>query len=147
MPVKPLPFFFVGTNVTNERVNAFLSTKHNLLSSAIGKQDTKAVWYSREHIEGLLDEMNHANADGLRIYFGAYSNEHETLSNQLCLLMVMTRLNQQTDAHADISIEDEPDFAERSTAERGFGDQTEKDFNVGSPCPPICSYQEMKYPE
>ena len=135
--VKPLPFFFVGKQITNERVNAFLNTKHNLLSDAISKQDTKSVWYSREHIEGLLDEMNHANANGLRIYFGAYNENHEAYSNQLCLLMVMTRLNSQSGGHADISIEDEPDFPERSVAERGIPD-FKKDFNVGSPCPPIC---------
>ena len=114
-----------------------MNTKHGLLSNAINKPDTKSVWYSREHIQGLLDEMIHANADGLRIYFGAYSENHE-YSKQLCLLMVMTRLNSQRGFQADFSIEDEPDFSERSALERGITDFKKKDYNVGSPCPPIC---------
>jgi hypothetical protein len=143
--VKPLPFFFVGEKITQERVSTFLNTKHKLLSEAIGKTDTKAVWYSREHIEGLLGEMNHANADGLRIYFGTYSPQHETFGSQLCLLMVMTQQNPANGAQRDISIEDAEDFALRSETERAFEPGTEKDFNVGSPCPPICGGHEMKY--
>lgn len=144
-PVKPLPFFYVGKEETQKRVLSYLSTKHKLLSEAIGKTDTKSIWYSRTHIEGLLDEMQHANADGLRIYLGSYPETQLELKNQTCLLMVMTRENPDTGAHADFDIEDEPDYSIRSAKEKGFEIPVEKNFNVGSPCPPICNGQEMKY--
>ena len=136
--VKPLPFFFVGKDVTNERISTFLTTKYGLLSDAIGKPDTRNVWYSRAHIEGLLSEMNLYDADGLRIYFGSYGENHPNYPKQLCLLMALTKEDSQSGAHEDISIEDEPDFALRSQTERSIVDFTERDYNVGSPCPPIC---------
>jgi hypothetical protein len=146
--VKPLPFFFVGKTVTNDRVKAFMRTKLPLLSEAIGKPDTQSIWYSKEHVQGWLDEMNHAGADGLRIYFGSYDSDHATLSNQLCLLMVMTALNTGTGGHKDISIEDASDFANRSALARSFTpDGTKRDFNVGSPCPPVCLNQEPGFPD
>lgn len=143
--VKPLPFFYVGREETQKRITAFLKMKHKLQSESIGKPDTKSIWYSAEHIEGLLNEMKDANADGLRIYFGSYGEEYGELKNQTCLLMVMTRLNEETGSHSDFDIEDEPNFSQRSSVERGFEIPSEKYFNVGSPCPPICSLQEMKY--
>jgi hypothetical protein len=136
--VKPLPFFFVGKDVTNERINKFLTTKYDLLSDAIGKPDTRSIWYSKEHVEGWLSEINLANADGLRIYFGSYEETHPSYPKQTCLLMVLTREDSQPGVHGDISIEDEPDFALRSQTERSIVDFTERDYNVGSPCPPIC---------
>ena len=136
--VKPLPFFFVGKDVTNERINTFITTKYGLLSDVIGKPDTKSVWYTREHVEGWLSEMNLANADGLRIYFGSYEETHPSYPKQTCLLMVLTKEDPQSGINMDISIEDEPNFSLRSQTERSITDLTERDYNVGSPCPPIC---------
>lgn len=128
----PLPFFFVGKTLTNQRISNFLATKHAILSEGLGKTDTKSVWYTRDHIAQLLEEMNRSGADGLRVYFGAYG-ENETYSGQLCLLMVMTEPKGQTGGHKDITIEDAADFQARSIDENRT-----RDFNVGSPCPPIC---------
>ncbi|MXV14809.1 hypothetical protein [Hufsiella ginkgonis] len=129
---QPLPYFFVGGTVTNQRKARFRATKYPLLAAAIGKPDTRSVWYSREHIEKLLWEMNHADADGLRVYFGAYAAT-DTHSDQLCLLMVMTVPNTSTGGHTDITIEDAADYRDRAIDE-----ETPRDFNVGSPCPPAC---------
>ncbi|SCW80234.1 hypothetical protein [Mucilaginibacter sp. NFR10] len=128
---QPLPFFFVGQTVTQERINRYQESKHPLLSGAISKPDTKSVWYTRDHITQLLAEMEKANADGLRIHLGMYG-ENENYSGQLCLLMVMTQVDEQG-RQVDITIENAPDFQARSLDP----DQT-RDFNVGSPCPPIC---------
>ncbi|MDB5087134.1 MAG: hypothetical protein JWR09_1128, partial [Mucilaginibacter sp.] len=109
-------------------------------SEQLGKPETKAVWYTKEHIALLLEEMDHADADGLRIYLGEYG-EDENYSGQLCLLMVMTKEEQETGAQSDISIEDATDFQARSV-----NDKKSRDFNVGSPCPPICN-AGMVYPK
>jgi hypothetical protein len=109
-----------------------------LLSEKLGRQDTKSVWYTKDHITKLLEEMEHANAEGLRIYFGEYG-EHENYSGQLCLLMVMTKATNGTEIQSDITVEDAPDFKSRSIDE-----QKSRDFNVGSPCPPICNVTDPK---
>lgn len=110
---RPLPFFFVGKTLTNERILRFAQTKHPVLSEKISKPDTRSIWYTKEHITFLLEEMEKANADGLRIYFGAYG-EKDTYSGQLCLLMVMTKPDELTGGHSDITLEDQPDFQLRS---------------------------------
>ncbi len=130
---RPLPFFYVGKKLTRERILRYAKNKHILLSEKLGKPDTKSVWYTKEHITQLLEEMNHAGADGLRIYLGEYG-ENDNYSGQSCLLMVMTKPDSQSGGHIDITIEDAPDFSARS-----FDNNTPKDFNVGSPCPPICN--------
>jgi hypothetical protein len=129
---RPLPFFYVGKKLTRERIGRYAKNKHILLSEKLGKPDTKSVWYTKEHITQLLEEMNHAGADGLRIHLGEYG-ENDTYSGQSCLLMVMTKPGTQNGGHIDITIEEAADFNARS-----FDNTTPRDFNVGSPCPPIC---------
>lgn len=87
---SPLPFFFVGKNVTTERINNYLTQKHTLLSQGIGKPDTKSIWYSKEHIIKLLEEIEYAEGDGVRVQLGMYEASHE-YAGQLCLLMNSTR--------------------------------------------------------
>ncbi|RXK60030.1 hypothetical protein ESA94_13365 [Lacibacter luteus] len=144
---KPLPFFFVGKAVTNDRIGSYVSQKHSILSNAIGKPDTKSIWYSKEHLTKLLEEIEHAGGDGIRIHLGMYEQGHE-FQGQLCLVMNTTRelIVGNNTYHPDIVLENEADFAERSTLERDVivfpGDDPisarKKDFNFGSPCPPLC---------
>lgn len=140
----PLPAFFVGKTVTNDRITRFIQTKHGLLSDALGKTETRAVWYTRDHIAQLVEEMDRAGADGMRIYFGA-QGENDPYPGQLCLLMVLTNANTNTGGHNDITIEDATDFQSRSLLDSGDGAR-KRDFNTGSPCPPICD-TGMNYPQ
>jgi hypothetical protein len=138
----PLPNFFVGKTITNNRVTQFMATKHGLLSDALGKTETRAIWYSRDHVEQWLQEIDKAEGDGLRVYFGAYS-ENEDYAGQLCLLMVVTQANTSNGSHTDITIEDAPDFEARAFK---AGNGRNRDFNIGSPCPPICD-EGIGFPE
>jgi hypothetical protein len=133
---NPLPSFFVGKQVTKDRIDRFIAEKHPLLSGAIGTPDTKAIWYSKDHVAQWLAEMDKAGADGMRIYFGMQGAEDE-YPNQTCLLMVMTRADMQTGVHTDFTIEDSPDFADRRFRP-GNREGNRRDFNTGSPCPPVC---------
>lgn len=117
-----------------------------MLTSSLGKTDTRSVWYSRAHIAALLDEIDHAEGDGMRIFFGSYESEHEDYSGQTCLLMVVTREEQVGEMirHKNVIIEDEPDYEDRAALAREMPDwelgqsKRKRDFNHGSPCPPIC---------
>lgn len=142
---KPLPFFFVGKDITLARRADYASNKHTLLSEALGRPDTKSIWYSKEHFVKLLEEIEYAGGDGIRFYFGMYEPEHE-YAGQTCLVMNTTRetiINGNT-VHVNVVLENEPDFGDRSELPRDIileNDITglkSRDFNYGSPCPPRC---------
>lgn len=143
---KPLPAFFVGKAVTNARKQEFMTRKYPLLNAELKKEDTRSIWYSRDHIAKLLEEIDSAKGSGIRIYFGAYEKGHD-FEGQLCLVMNSTREKSDgvTTSQVNVYLEDEPDFAERSTTQRsvvfesGSGTKSIKDFNFGSPCPPRCN--------
>ncbi|MFN8306938.1 MAG: hypothetical protein U0T79_09205 [Ferruginibacter sp.] len=141
---KPLPAFYIGGELTETRKGNFISQKHGLLSTALNRDDTKSIWYTRDHIAGLLDEIDLAGGDGLRIYFGAYESGHE-YEGQLCLVMNVTREKIVNDitCHQNVVLENEPDFNDRLSADRDSGIGSNKlggnrDYNFGSPCPPRC---------
>jgi len=143
--VKPLPFFYVGQTITNDRISSFKTQKHPLLTQAIGKPDTCSVWYSKEHFVKLLEEIEFAGGDGIRISFGTYEAGHQ-YEGQTCLLFNTTRATEVGGAitHTNVILENEPDFADRSAQERDIihfpgEDPIVKDFNLGSPCPPFCN--------
>lgn len=148
---KPLPWFFIGREAASQRVKNYEKQKHNLLTDSLGKPDTKSIWYSKEHISSLLEEIEHVGGDGVRIYFGAYDVSHESFGGQLCLIMIPTKELKQGEmiTHKNVSIETERDFAERTSLSRDFNlsnedDEvpTSRDFNYGSPCPPLCDGED-----
>jgi hypothetical protein len=145
---QPLPDIFIGTEKAHRMIDKYLTEKYPLLQNAqqaIGanRQETKSVWYSKQHFETLLKEINLMNANGIRIYFGAYEEEHPLAPGQQCLLMVPTRISAKNTGNEDIIYENEPNFEDRvnaSTVSRSviLEEETPRPFNYGSPCPPIC---------
>lgn len=149
--VKPLPFFYVGLQATTNRITRFQNQKHNLLSQALGKPDTKSIWYSKEHFVKLLEEIEFAGGDGIRIQFGMYEEGHQ-FEGQLCLLFNTTREKQtgNTITHSNVVLEEESNYPERSSVAREIilfpGDgslEDVKDFNLGLPCPPRCDLEHL----
>lgn len=130
-----MPEFFVGKTITGDRIQRFLDTKHVILSDDLGRPDTKSIWYSRNHVAQWLAEIDRAEADGMRIYFGV-QGEQESFPGQLCLLAVLTVPNPETGGHTNVTVEDSIDFVARDIT----GDENTRirDFNTGAPCPPIC---------
>lgn len=147
--VKPLPFFYVGKQISKERTTRFKNQKHNLLSQALGKPDTKSIWYSKEHFTKLLEEIDFAGGDGIRIQFGMYEAGHE-FEGQTCLLFNTTRevVEGNLVTHVNVILENEPDYPDRSSLPReiisypGGSIGIIRDFNLGSPCPPSCTEKE-----
>ncbi|MBW8684353.1 hypothetical protein [Chitinophaga rhizophila] len=146
LTVKPLPFFYVGQKTTAERITRYQKNKHSLLTQAAGRPDTRSVWYSKEHFAKLLDEIEYAGGDGIRVYFGTYEDGHQ-FAGQTCLLFVTTREKQigNSITHANVILEKEANYADRSSMEREVilfpGDdpmEDIRDFNMGIPCPPRC---------
>ncbi|MGB8194620.1 MAG: hypothetical protein WCF67_21995, partial [Chitinophagaceae bacterium] len=146
--VPPLPYFFVGRDTATARIQKYLSEKHPLLSNSINKPETKTIWYSIDHLRKLMDEIEYLQADGLRIYLGMYEEGHPIAPGQLCLMMVPTRLNAE-EKNEDVITEEEPDFSDRELMPKSepewklngspLGKRKDKDYNYGSPCPPVCN--------
>jgi hypothetical protein len=144
----PLPYFYVGADLTNQRITAYKNGKHVLLSDDLGKPDTRSIWYSKEHFEKLVEEIELAGGDGIRVYFGVYEEGHE-YEGQLCLLFRSTRelIKNNGLHHVNVILENEPDYPERSTLEREIftfpgsnpTEQDVRDFNLGQACPPRCN--------
>jgi hypothetical protein len=144
---NPLPASFISKEEMNSRVNNYMTTKHSILSAALGTDETKAIWYAMPHLEQLIDELRYKEASGMRIYFGAYSPDHENFPGQLCLVMVPTRANAQTQGHTDIIAEEEADFWDRAgTYDPSEIERIYKTFNFGSPCPPACGLEPLTFP-
>jgi hypothetical protein len=148
---KPLPSIFITKTKVNELVTNYEANKLPILSAAISKSDTKSAWYSLEQFEELMREMYYQNADGMRIYFGAYDSEDLLYANQLTVIFVPTYLNETTGLHTDIILDDEDDFIDRNglSAKRmnkNGGEDIKKNLDSIGLCPPTCSVQDTKYP-
>lgn len=145
--VTPLPFFFISRELAGERIGNYGSNQHSTLSTALGRSDTRSLWYSRDHIAKLLEEIDLVSGDGLRIFLGAYESGHD-YEGQTCFVMVPTReeLVDNTVIHRNVILEDEPGYEDRLSLAReiwaplGSEDLSEliKNFDHGSPCPPSC---------
>ncbi len=150
----PLHSCFVGKEKVNDRVKRYqlgdqgsYAGKYQMLSDAMEQRnqfqgETKYVWYTKEYIEDLLAEINFYNGDGLRVYFGEYENETGVPAGQLCLLMVVTKVD-SSDAgiHHDVIIEEEPGFDARAAL------SAKREINIGAPCPPICFTEGVAFPQ
>jgi len=145
---KPLPKIFIYKEVVNERVKNYVNNKLPLLSQAIGKQDSNSGWYSLDQFEDLMREMYYLNADGVRIYFGAYGSDDSLYPGQLTVMFVPTYFNKETGHHTDIIIEDIDGFEGRSIAETNFtaNSKTTKNYDSLGLCPPDCGFQTLSYP-
>ena len=143
---KPLPGIFISKEEVNQRVKNYLGQKHPILSKAIDGQETKSAWYSLEQFEELMREMYYLNADGMRIYFGAYAKEDPNYPGMLTVIFVPTHFNPSTGKHADIVIDDDQNFAKRREVPPALVRQVAKNLDTLGLCPPACDTQEFSYP-
>lgn len=144
---KPLPGIFIDKEAVNTRVKNYLQVKHPLLSQALGSDDSKSAWYSLQQFEELMREMYYLNANGLRIYFGAYDNQDLNYPGMLTVIFVPTRLNTATGCSADIVIDDQENFGDRCNASQSYGmANLVKNLDTLGLCPPGCDDGEFSYP-
>ncbi len=143
---KPLPTGFVTKHEVNRIVNNYMTQKHPLLSTALGRDDSRAAWYSIAQFEELMREMYYQHASGLRIYFGACDSNDLFSPNQLTIIFVPTYLDQATGKHRDIIIDDSVDYPVRNATESAPSNSGFKNLNSIGLCPPSCGGHELSYP-
>jgi len=142
-----LPSTFIEKDAVNYLVSNYQNGKHQLLSTAIEKSETKSGWYTRDQFEEMVREMEHQNASGVRVYFGAYDSNHPQYANQLTLIFVPTSFDENTETHKDIIIDDQPDYEDRLAMTPSFMEKGRpKNLDSIGLCPPGCAGQESFYP-
>jgi len=143
---KPLPEVFIDKTEVNIRVKNFMEHKHGLLTTAIGKNESKSAWYSLEQFEQVMRELYYQNADGMRIYFGAYPDDNSDYARQLTIIFVPTFYNENTGKHTDIIIDDDESFGDRGEPLEMQSMSIRKNLDTFGLCPPSCYDQDCVYP-
>ncbi len=124
-----------GNYVTTNHTEALLSTYkkerwvHN--SKRIGKEDSLSVWYSVDELMEFLETAKRNGADGIKMYFGAYTAEtakSEGYTDRQTIVMVASKHKQLDNGTAfDKSI--------YVKSEKGVEILA---YNTGRICPPYC---------
>ncbi len=125
----------VGKYVTTEHVDNVISTykrerwAHS--SKRIGKEDSLSAWWSVEEMEAYLERAKTSGANGVRIYFGAYSEDFTAVpeyAGRQTLVMVATKTKRVDGklAHKEIYITGED------------GTPSILAYNMPNICPPFC---------
>lgn len=149
--IQPIPEYFVGRETVNRRVKKFMAGKRQLLTNdmnanGLSSEESKHVWYPKEYIEVLVDELQHYGGNGVRIYFGEYENDiMEAAPGQLGLLLVLTREEDDGKIH-DILFEEQEDYSLRIgnfkskgiDLSQSYVNGKPREFNAMLPCPPLC---------
>lgn len=146
-PIIGLPSIFINKEAVNHLVNNYQNGKHQLLSDAMGKPETKSGWYSREQFEEMVREMNYHDASGIRMYFGAYNAQHPQYANQMTIIFVPTLFDADKNSHKDIIIDDTTVFEQRKAITLKVGENDiPKNLDTIGLCPPACAGQSSGYP-
>ncbi len=123
-----------GKLVNTEHVNSVISNykKERWVNNSkhIGKEDSLSVWYSVEELEDFLQMVKMNGGDGIKMYFGAYDNEHAPqplYADRQTIVMVATKVKETLngEVNKDLYIS-------------GEEENTILAYNAGRPCPPLC---------
>lgn len=118
---------YVDTNHVDTVIRNYKRERWVHNSERIGKEDSLSVWYSVEELEEFIEKIKMHGGDGVKMYFGAYSEHFETkpeYSSRQTIVMVATR-SKETEtgiANKDLYINPGQILA----------------YNLGSACPPNC---------
>jgi hypothetical protein len=78
-----LPKQLISADKAKELNQNFISKRGDLHDKALGREDANAVWYSLEELENYIEYIKSTGAengyivDGIRFYFGVYSEDEE----------------------------------------------------------------------
>ena len=127
-----------GKLVNTEHVNRVISNYkkerwvHN--SKHIGKEDSLSVWYSVEELEEFLNLVKQHGGDGIKMYFGAYDQEHAPkplYADRQTVVLVATKVKETEtgEMNKDLYISGEKETNILA-------------YNAGRLCPPMCQVGE-----
>ena len=122
---------FVTTKHVDTVIRNYKQERWIQNSERLGKEDSLSGWWSIEEVERFLEIAKNNNADGIKLYFGAYDKdfkEEPKYAGMQTFVMVATKQKENTDGstvNKDVYI----------TGERGTNILA---YNAVSLCPPYC---------
>ena len=120
----------VSTNHVNTVVRNYKKERWIQNSKRIGKDDSLSVWYSVEELQEFFELAKEHGADGIRMYFGAYSETHPEqplYAQRQTVVLVATKEKQTVGGEANKDIYINTDKGSSILA-----------YNAGKMCPPFC---------
>jgi hypothetical protein len=126
---------FVNTEHVNSVITNYKQERWVHNSKRLGKEDSLSVWYSVEELEEFLAKAKDHGSDGIRMYFGAYDQEHAPqplYAGRQTIVMVATMQKETENGEAtkDIYIN-----TEKGTSILAY--------NAGRLCPPLCQQDDF----
>jgi hypothetical protein len=126
---------FVNTQHVDSVIKNYKQERWVHNSKRIGKEDSLSVWYSVEELEEFLAKAKEHGSDGIKMYFGAYSNVNAPkplYEGRQTIVMVATRKKEteKGEVNKDVYI----------NTEKG---STILAYNVGGLCPPFCQHDDF----
>lgn len=121
-----------GKRVNTEHVDSAIRNYkqerwiHN--SKRLGKEDSLSVWYSVEELQEFMEQIKEHGGDGVRMYFGAYSEnytEQPLYAGRQTVVLVATKETAFGEVNKDLYIN-----TDKGTSILAY--------NAGKICPPFC---------
>jgi hypothetical protein len=122
---------YVDTAHVDQVVRNYKKERWLQNSLRIGKEDSLSAWYSVEELEEFIQKIKQYDADGIKLYFGAYPEdytERPEYASRQTVVLVATKSKETEEGlkHKDVYITDKN------------GASTIMGYNMGSICPPFC---------
>lgn len=121
---------FVGTKHVDTVIRNYKQERWAENSKRLGKEDSLSVWYSVEELEEFLAKVKDHGGDGIKVYFGAYSQdfkENPLYAGRQTVVLVATKVKETAkgEVNKDLYID----------GEKGNSILA---YNMGKLCPPYC---------
>ena len=121
----------VGTAHVNSIIRNYKKERWMHNSKRLGKEDSLSVWYSVEELEEFLAKAKEHGGDGIKMYFGAYDEQHAPMplyAGRQTVVLVATK--EKETAHGLIDKDIYINSGNRTTILA---------YNAGRICPPFCT--------
>ncbi|RYY52635.1 MAG: hypothetical protein EOO09_20820 [Chitinophagaceae bacterium] len=125
---------FVDTAHVDTLKSNYKSERWIQNSRKLGKEDSLSVWYSVEELEQFLAEAKSHGGDGVRMYFGAYSQvnaPNPLYAGRQTIVMVATSVKD-----TDGMVVNKDLYISTPTGSNIVA------YNLGKMCPPFCGGHE-----
>ena len=121
---------YINTDTTDAIIRTYKKERWVHNSKRLGKSDSLSVWHSVEELENFINNIKQHGADGIKFYFGAYSEnyaprpEYERLQT---VILVATKTKQTENGISDKDVYITKNGSTEILA-----------YNSGKLCPPLC---------
>ena len=121
---------YVGTSHVDTVIRNYKQERWKQNSERLGKEDTLSLWYSIEELEEFIQKSKQSGANGIRLYFGAYSAENAEKPGYEGMQTAVFVANKHK--------ETEEGFEEKNVYVHTEGGPQVLAYNMGQGCPLYC---------